>query len=283
MHLPDAQSDIPESKNTSTLPDFPEFPGTENVLLPRDELLSDGEYFLEARNLHYAYPDGHSALNGIDFTLKAGEKLALVGANGSGKSTLMLHLSGCIAAQKGEIRLRGNPVGNDLKSLRNAVGLIFQDPDDQLFMPQVLEDVAFGLVAHGSGVPEAHEKAMATLKMLGVEHLATRPPHRLSGGEKRMVALAGILVMDPDIVVLDEPSAALDPRARLRVIDVIRNLEKTLILATHDLDMALDVCERAIVLNRGNVSLDGRLPGLLQDERLLHENGLELPLRYAPF
>ena len=236
---------------------------------------------LEARALHYAYPDGNPALNGVDFALNKGEKLALVGANGSGKSTLMLHLSGCLAAQRGEVLLRGSPVGSDLKRLRDAVGLIFQDPDDQLFMPQVFEDVAFGLVAHGRNVAEAHAEAAAVLDTLNIGHLASRPPHRLSGGEKRMVALAGILVMQPEIVVLDEPSAALDPRARRRVIETLQELEKPLILATHDLDMALDVCGRAIVMNKGVVSADGAIPDILQDKFLLLENGLEPPLRYG--
>ena len=236
---------------------------------------------MEVRGLRYVYPDGHQALNGVSFVLRAGEKLALVGPNGSGKSTLMLHLSGCLAAQSGEVLLRGEPVGKDLKRLRRTVGLIFQDPDDQLFMPQVLEDVAFGLVAHGMEVVEAQGRAAAILEALDIAHLSGRPPHRLSGGEKRMVALAGILVMQPDIVVLDEPSAALDPSARRRVIEALSGLDKPMILATHDLDMALDVCDRAIVMYEGQVSADGELREVLRDEVLLRRNGLELPLRYA--
>ena len=236
---------------------------------------------LEVCGLYYAYPDGHRALNGVSFALGRGEKLALVGPNGSGKSTLMLHLAGCIAAQTGTVSLEGVPVGKDLKRLREAVGLIFQDPDDQLFMPQVVEDVAFGPVAHGVPVEEAHARAREVLESLNVGRLAERPPHRLSGGEKRMVALAGILVMRPEIVVLDEPSAALDPRARRRVIEVLRELDKPLILATHDLDMALDVCSRAIVLYDGRIAADGDLGTILGDEALLRRNGLELPLRYA--
>ena len=236
---------------------------------------------LEVRDLRYAYPDGHQALKGVSFSLGDQEKLALVGPNGSGKSTLMLHLAGCLAAQSGTVRLRGEPVGEDLKRLRNAVGLIFQDPDDQLFMPQVVEDVAFGLVAHGKPVEAAQGSALTIMENLGIAHLAQRPPHRLSGGEKRMVALAGILVMQPDIVVLDEPSAALDPRARLRVIERLRELDKPMILATHDLDMALDVCGRAIVLYEGRIAADGALHDILRDGALLRQNGLELPLRYC--
>ena len=175
--------------------------------------------------------------------------------------------------------MEGVPVGKDLKRLREAVGLIFQDPDDQLFMPQVVEDVAFGPVAHGVPAEEAHARAREVLESLNVGHLAERPPHRLSGGEKRMAALAGILVMRPEIVVLDEPSAALDPRARRRVIEVLRELDKPIILATHDLDMALDVCGRAVVLYDGRVAADGDLGTILGDEALLRQNGLELPLR----
>ena len=234
---------------------------------------------LEVCGLCYAYPDGHRALNGVSFALGRGEKLALVGPNGSGKSTLMLHLAGCIAAQTGTVSLEGVPVGKDLKRLREAVGLIFQDPDDQLFMPQVVEDVAFGPVAHGMPVEEARARALEVLESLNVGRLAERPPHRLSGGEKRMAALAGILVMRPEIVVLDEPSAALDPRARRRVIEVLQELDKSLILATHDLDMALDVCGRAIVLYEGRIAADGDLGTILGDEALLRRNGLELPLR----
>ncbi|NLL35940.1 MAG: ABC transporter ATP-binding protein [Fretibacterium sp.] len=236
------------------------------------------EPLLEVRDLHHSYPDGHPSLNGVFFELYPGEKLALVGPNGSGKSTLLLHLAGCLAAQKGAVLLRGRPVGNELKLLREAVGLIFQEPDDQLFMPQVLEDVAFGLVARGMGTALAHERAEAVLDALNISHLASRPPHRLSGGEKRLVALAGILAMSPEMVVLDEPSAALDPRARRRVIELLQELDTPLILATHDLDMALDVCGRAVLLYEGRVVAEGRAEKLLGDEVLLCRNGLELPL-----
>lgn len=236
---------------------------------------------LEVKDLVYRYPDGSPALNGVSFALGRNEKLAVIGANGSGKSTLLAHLAGCLPAGKGEIALADSKVV-DLASLRDAVGLIFQDPDDQLFMPRVLEDVAFGLVAaRKMPVEDAHRRAMKVLETLAVVHLANRPPHRLSGGEKRMIALAGILAMEPRIVVLDEPSAALDPRARKRVIDVLKALDKPLILATHDLDMALDVCTRALVMNEGRVAATGDLPDLLRDESLLHANGLELPLRYG--
>ena len=235
---------------------------------------------LEVRNLHYAYPgSGKEALSGVSFSLAEGEKTALVGPNGSGKSTLLLHIAGALNAPKGALWLRGESA--DPEAMRQSVGLIFQEPDDQLFMPSVIEDAAFGLVARGMAVDEAQARALSALSGLGVPHLASRPPHRLSGGEKRMAALAGILAMEPDILVLDEPTAALDPRARRRVIEVLQQMNKTLLLATHDLDMALDVCSRALILQGGRVSAEGPLPGLFRDAALLDENGLELPLRWA--
>ncbi|MCR4819300.1 MAG: energy-coupling factor ABC transporter ATP-binding protein, partial [Fretibacterium sp.] len=204
---------------------------------------------LEVRGLCYAYPGGHEALRGVSFSLSAGEHVALVGANGSGKSTLLLHLAGVLAAPDGSLFLHGVPAG--MERLREAVGLIFQEPDDQLLMPRVLEDAAFGLVARGVPAAEAQARALDVLKSLGAAHLTDRPPHRLSGGEKRMAALAGILVMEPEVLALDEPTAALDPRARRRVIELLRPMRTSLILATHDLDMALDVCTRAVILCDG--------------------------------
>ena len=237
---------------------------------------------LEVHDLHYAYEgsDGE-ALAGVSFSLDAGTKTALVGPNGSGKSTLLLHLAGALSAVPGEaILLHGEPAKPE--GLREAVGLIFQEPDDQLFMPSVLEDAAFGLVARGLATDEAQARALETLSALGISHLAGRPPHRLSGGEKRMAALAGILALSPEVLVLDEPTAALDPRARRRVIKTLQQMDKTILLATHDLDMALDVCHRAIVLCEGKLAAEGALPGLFRDEALLERCGLELPLRFAP-
>jgi cobalt/nickel transport system ATP-binding protein len=238
---------------------------------------------LEVKNLSYSYPDGSPALSGADLSLGQGEKLAVIGPNGSGKSTLLAHIAGCfpVPAENGEIVLFGRTVGAELHRLRNAVGLVFQDPDDQLFMPRVLEDVAFGLVSRGMNVAEAHERALSTLETLSAGRLAHRPPHRLSGGEKRLIALAGILAMDPDIVVLDEPSSTLDPRARRRLIEILKALDKPMILATHDLDMVLDVCARVVVMNKGHSVAEGPPPSILQDETFLRQNGLEAPLRYA--
>ncbi|MGI6075789.1 MAG: energy-coupling factor ABC transporter ATP-binding protein [Pyramidobacter sp.] len=237
------------------------------------------DFPLETRNLRYTYPDGHCALKGVTFRLRKNEKLALVGPNGSGKSTLLLHLAGGIAVDDGEILLHGAPTAP--QDLRRAVGLIFQDPDDQLFMPQVVDDVAFGPLARGVPAAEARKRALAMLERLGAKHLVDRAPHRLSGGEKRLAALAGILVMEPDVLVLDEPTSALDPRARRLVIETLRALPQSMILCTHDLDMALDLCSRAMILCDGAITAEGALPELFRDKDLLERNGLELPLRYS--
>ncbi len=225
---------------------------------------------LEVHDLHYRYEDGHEALRGITFTLNDGEKTALVGANGSGKSTLLLHIAGALKIQTGRIYLNGQ-----------KTGLIFQDADDELLMPSVIEDVSFSLIAAGMNPKSAHERANEILSSLGISHLASRPPHRLSGGEKRMVTIAGVLVSEPDVLLLDEPTAGLDPRARRRVINFLRESEKTILLASHDLDMTLDVCTRAIILHNGAVSAEGELPELFMNQELLEANGLELPLRYS--
>lgn len=225
---------------------------------------------LKVQDLHYSYEDGHEALKGVTFTLKDGEKTALVGANGSGKSTLLLHLAGALKVQTGRIILNGQ-----------KTGLIFQDSDDQLLMPGVIEDVSFSLIAQGMNIKHAHERANKILNELGIMHLANRPPHKLSGGEKRMVTIAGILVSEPDILLLDEPTAGLDPKARRRVINFLCESDRTILLASHDLDMTLDICRRAIILNDGVIRAEGDLPELFMNKSLLEANGLELPLRYS--
>lgn len=224
---------------------------------------------LEVHDLHYRYEDGHEALRGITFRLTEREKTALVGANGSGKSTLLLHLAGALKVQTEKIILNA------------STGLIFQDSDDQLLMPSVIEDVAFTLTANGMNIRQAHERAREILNELGISHLASRPPHKLSGGEKKMVTIAGVLASEPEILLLDEPTAGLDPKARRRVINFLRESDKTILLASHDLDMTLDVCGRAIILHDGVISAEGELPELFMNKSLLESNGLELPLRYS--
>lgn len=233
---------------------------------------------LEVQGLRYSYSDGHEALKGVTFSVSEGERVALVGANGSGKSTLLLHLAGAVDVQEGRISFRGD---DSQEALRKNIGLTFQDSDDELLMPTVLEDVAFSLVAGGMSVSESRERAHRILESLGIAHLSERPPHKLSGGEKRMVSFAGVLAGEPEVLALDEPSAGLDPRARRRVINFLRESRKTIILATHDLDMALDVCNRAIILSNGAVACEGELPALFRNREVLEANGLELPLRYS--
>ncbi|MDR1916672.1 MAG: energy-coupling factor ABC transporter ATP-binding protein [Synergistaceae bacterium] len=229
---------------------------------------------LEVRGLSYDYPDGTPALRDVSLRLMDGDKMALIGANGSGKSTLLMHLAGCFAAQRGEIALRGETAGQNLQALKDAAGLVFQEPDDQLFMPSVLEDVAFGLTARNVKTEEAHARARSYLEQLHIQHLADRPPHRLSSGEKRAVALAGILVMDPEVILLDEPSSALDPRARRNLIDTLNGLGKSMIIATHDLEMASMLCMRAVLLHKGRAAWEGSPMALLSDNAFLSDHGL---------
>ena len=210
--------------------------------------------------------------------MHSGEKAALVGANGSGKSTLLLHLAGAVEIQSGKI-LCNDQEGQE--TLRKHVGLVFQESDDQLLMPSVLEDTAFNLIASGMNIKQAHEIAERILSSLGISHLRDRPPHKLSGGEKRLVTFAGVLASSPDVIALDEPTAGLDPRARRRVINFLRESDKTILLASHDLDMTLDICSRAIIISDGRVSAEGTLPELFMNKELLEANGLELPLRYS--
>jgi cobalt/nickel transport system ATP-binding protein len=229
---------------------------------------------LEARGLSYDYPDGTPALRGLSFRLEEGQKTALVGANGSGKSTLLLHFAGCYAPKSGEILLRGEAVGKNLQALRDSAGMVFQDPDDQLFMPSVAEDVAFGLLARKTKAESALADANAYLERLGIADLGSRPPHRLSNGEKRLVAIAGILVMNPEIILLDEPSSSLDPQARRTVISILKGLQKPMIIATHDLEMARALCDAAVIMHGGRAVAEGPPGELLRDEKLLERHGL---------
>ena len=231
---------------------------------------------LEVVNLSYKYPDGYEALKGVNLRINDGEKIALVGANGSGKSTLLLHIAGAFGVQSGKITFRGHE-GSGI--LRSHVGLTFQNADDEILMPSVIEDVAFSLIASGMSVHSAHEQAQNILASLEITHLALRQPHKLSGGEKRLVTFAGVLASNPEVLALDEPTAGLDPKARRRVINFLRETDKAVILATHDLDMAIDVCGRAVILHDGEISAEGVLPDLFTDKNILEACGLELPLR----
>jgi cobalt/nickel transport system ATP-binding protein len=230
---------------------------------------------LRARGLRYAYPGGRPALNGIDLHVKHGERVAILGPNGAGKTTFMLHLNGLLKGE-GELEVAGLPVTKpNLRELRARVGLVFQDPDDQLFMPTVGEDVAFGPLNLGIEDPRARvDEALAAVRLEGYEH---RAPHQLSMGERRRVAIATVLAMRPALLVLDEPSASLDPRSRRELIEVLETIHATLLVTTHDLLLAAELCERAVILADGRVAADGTTEDILQDAELLARYDLELP------
>lgn len=233
-------------------------------------------HLVEARDLGHSYPDGSLALDGVTFTLHHGEAVALVGANGAGKSTLLKHLNGTLRAGAGEVRVGALPItAETLTQIRRTVGMVFQDPDDMLFMPSVLEDVAFGPRNLGLSPPEAEARAREALRGVGAEHLAGKAPYHLSVGEKRRCALAAVLAMGPDILVLDEPSTGLDPRGRRLLVGLLRAFTHTRIVATHDLDLALRVCPRTLVLHRGRLVADGSTREILADRTRMEAWELE--------
>lgn len=241
-------------------------------------------HIVEVRDLWFAYPDGTQALRGVTFRVPHGEAVALVGANGAGKSTLLLHLNGCLPATRGQIRIGEVLLTCQTAPLvRRAVGLVFQDPDDQLFMPTVAEDVAFGPLNAGLPPDEVESLVGRALERVGMAHVRERPPYRLSAGEKRAVAIATVLALSPDVLVMDEPSSNLDPRARRRLIGLLQSFEHTRIIATHDLELVVEVCARVILLDGGEVVADGPARELLNDEALMLAHGLERPhaLRHA--
>ena len=236
-------------------------------------------HIVEVRDLCYQYAEGTAALQGVSFRIAHGEAVAIVGANGAGKSTLLQHLTGCLLAQKGSVQV-GETIleQRTLPIIRRSVGMVFQDADDQLFMPTVFDDVAFGPVNMGLPPEQVQARVDNALTTVGMSHLAQRAPYRLSGGEKRAVAIATVLAMSPDVLVMDEPSAGLDPRARRRLIGMLAGFEHTRIIATHDLDMALEFCSRTIVLHGGTVAADGATLDVLTDAAILNRCGLEKPL-----
>lgn len=237
-------------------------------------------HLVAVEDLHFTYPDGVQALSGVSFRIHHGESVALAGPNGAGKSTLLMHLNGILAPSRGVVRVGDYPLTPEtLREARRAVGMVFQDPDDQLFMPTVGEDVAFGPLNLGLTPEQAGERVEAALAQVGASHLRNRPPHRLSGGEKRAVAIATVLALDPAILVMDEPSSNLDPRSRRALIGLLKGFAHTKIVATHDLDLALEVCERVIVLAAGKVAADGPARDIFRDDALLASCGLERPLR----
>lgn len=236
------------------------------------------------KNLSYRYPDGNLALDQINISIKANERVALIGANGSGKSTLQFHLNGIFLPQSGEITVGEWEINNEnLVHIRNFVGLVFQNPDNQLFMPTVWEDVAFGPMNKGIKGHELKLKVLEAMEAVSIdpEIYADRNPDNLSGGEKKRVAIAGVLAMEPQVLVLDEPSAQLDPRSRRQLIKLLHKLSLTILVATHDLDLAWELCDRTIILNKGKVVYDGKTDKIMSDHTFLEKHALEAPLSFS--
>lgn len=238
---------------------------------------------IEVSGLSYTYPDGQRALHGIDLCVERGERIALLGPNGAGKTTLILHLNGIIGALTGRVEIGGLEVaGPNLREIRRRVGIVFQDPDDQLFMPKVRDDIAFGpanLGLRGSALESRVDRALAAV---GMEGLADRPPHHLSFGQRRRVAIATVLSMEPDILVLDEPTSNLDPAGRRELATILEALDLTILIVTHDLPYALELCPRSVVINEGTIVADGPTADLMADAELMSANRLELPYGFNP-
>ena len=231
----------------------------------------------------HRYPDGHQALSGVDLVLQPGERTALLGPNGAGKTTLVLHLNGILAPSSGTVHVDGLPVEREhLQEVRRRVGIVFQDPDDQLFMPSVREDVAFGPANLGLSADEVDLRVAEALEAVGMADAADRAPHHLSFGQRRRVAVATVLAMRPSILVLDEPSSNLDPASRRELADILLGLDLTVLMVTHDLPYALELCPRSVVLDAGRVVADGPTAGLLGDAALMKAHRLELPYGFHP-
>jgi cobalt/nickel transport system ATP-binding protein len=234
------------------------------------------EIALELSGLRFAYPDGVEALRGVNLTVRRGEKVALLGPNGAGKSTLLLHLNGILSG-KGQVSVAGVPVrSQNLAQVRAQVGLVFENPDDQLFSPTVLEDVAYGPLYMGLSREEVLERARRALAQVGMTGFEARSPHHLSLGQKKKVAIATVLSMEPAILALDEPTSGLDPRARRKLIDLLQGLPQTMIVSTHDIPLVRDLLPRTVVMDDGAVVADGETQAILSDSALLAAHGLEV-------
>lgn len=237
---------------------------------------------IDFQNVSFAYEKGDPVIDGISFTIPSGESVGLIGANGAGKSTVMKLLLGLLQGE-GTIRVGGTPViKENLAKIRAGLGFVMQNSDNQMFMPTVYEDMIFAPLNYGLSREETDLRVDRVLTQLGLEKLKHRHNHKLSGGEKRMAAIATILAMEPQVILMDEPSSALDPRNRRIVINLIRSLGQTKLIASHDLDMILDTCSRVILLSEGRIAADGPAEEILRNRELLEANRLELPLSLSP-
>jgi len=243
-----------------------------------------GKPILEIKDLAFAYPDGNQALFGVNLRIEEGERVALLGPNGAGKSTLVMHMNGIHPTAQGSIYVAGQLVDaknkQALKDIRAKVGIVFQDPDDQLFMPTVGEDVAFGPYNMGVRGEELEKVVSESLSKVGMLEYKDRPPHHLSFGQRRRVAVATVLAMNPEILVLDEPSSNLDPASRRELAEILKSLKITLIMVTHDLPYAAELCERSVILSGGIIVADDKTPNILRNESLLSKYRLELPVGF---
>jgi cobalt/nickel transport system ATP-binding protein len=236
-------------------------------------------------DLAFAYPDGNQALFGVNLRVERGERVAILGPNGAGKTTLVMHMNGIHPAEHGSVSVAGEVVDTKdkdlLRRIRGKVGVVFQDPDDQLFMPTVGEDIAFGPYNMGLRGAELDAAVDHALALVHMSEFKDRPPHHLSFGQRRRVAVATVLAMKPEILVLDEPSSNLDPASRRELANILRDLKITTLMVTHDIPYAYELCERSIVLSGGIVVADGDTKTILSDSKLLSENRLELPVGFS--
>jgi cobalt/nickel transport system ATP-binding protein len=236
-------------------------------------------HITEARDLFYVYPDGRQAVSGISFRIHHGESVGIIGANGAGKSTLLMLLTGILRPAKGEVVIGEVRLTKDtLNMIRQRLGMVFQNPDDQLFMTTVHDDVAFGPRNLMLDEAQVEERVISALEKVGISHLKDRAPYHLSAGEKRAAAIASVLSMSPDILILDEPTSSLDPKSRRRLMKILSGFEHTKIITSHDLDMVLELCQRVIVMKDGRAIADGPAKDILTNKTLMEEAGLEIPL-----
>jgi cobalt/nickel transport system ATP-binding protein len=234
---------------------------------------------ITVENLSFTYPDGQPALRGVNFHVEEGEALGIIGPNGAGKSTLLLHFNGLLQAEKGAVRIFGQPVGSDnIKWVRRQVGMVFQDPDDQLFSPTVFDDVAFGPLNLGMPVQAVKATVTCVLDKMGLRGYSGRSPHHLSLGEKRRVAIACVLAMSPPILVLDEPTSNLDPGGKWQLTALLKELTGTRIIVSHDLELVREVCHRLLILDGCSVIAEGATDVILADQKLLAAHRLLAPV-----